>query len=241
MANYYDVGIGFVPDPAGYGPDALMALVSQPILQSGADGGEAIHAIVSRVTATTSYGQAWDYYGDPGTSLTRGPSGTWDSGEVCCASLIAGANSITVWYSGRGSDHVWRIGEAQLLPDGQFYKNKANPLLSEGLPGSIDQRGVSDPEVVWDEGRKLYRMWYVAHDSLDQNSICLATSADGVRWAPYPQNRVFGAGDAGFRSVAYPTGLLTGDGLMRMWVEAESLATTGVAIFELRNSGILPP
>jgi hypothetical protein len=249
LFNEYDVGIGFIDDPLLVGatpgsPQVLVAMVSQSLVQPGV--GEKLVPIVSRASQTASVGQVWDYYlkgadGNPiATPIPAGPPGSWDS-QVCCASIDGRNYPIQIWYSGLGTDTIWRIGHAELGIDGRVIKSPNNPILTEGPSGSADQRGVSDPSVVWDDGanRKFYRMWYVAHDSLDQTSISLAVSLDGIQWMRNPANPVIRAGDVGLRTIANPTVLLGDDG-MRMWVEGENASTPGLSIFELRNGGVLP-
>jgi hypothetical protein len=238
--NYYDADIGFVADPAADHSDAqpvLAALISQPIIQAGF-GGESIVTILSRETPTSRYGSAWDTY-PQSPRLQRGPAGSWDSAEVCCASLDGHAG-FTIWYSGRGSDGIWRIGQAVLGPDGRFVKNPANPVITEGASGAADQRGASDPEVVWDDdpSRRLYRMWYVAHDSVDQTSIAMATSTDGVRWNLFPRNPIIRASQIGLRTVANPT-VIGGERGLRMWVDGEGNGEK-TRIYEIRNEGASP-
>jgi hypothetical protein len=249
MVNHYDVGMGFTADPAAPAdpaaaatPMVLLALVSQPAVVNGVEGRE-IRPIMTRSWSDmTPDAWRWQHYPSTDASasvLTAGGPGRWDEREVCCASFVLHDGKQMVWYSGRGADDVWRIGEATLMPDGSFTESAANPVLGAGPTGAIDQDGVSDPAVVWDDRRGLFRMWYVAHDSLQVTSISLAVSTDGVTWHRYPGNPVIRAGAVGLRTIANPTVLLGDDGL-RMWVDGESVAHPGLGIFELRNSGAAP-
>jgi len=233
--NYFDADIRMV---AGSG---LMALVSQPPLGQPPESPQSgIKSIVWQ-TPGADQQEAWRHYmGD----IDPGPPGSWDAFTACCASSeISDDGKVTVWYSGRESpDGPWRIGMAVAdVGDKQpFTKYAGNPILGEGPSGSPDQRGASDPDVIWDEHRKLYRMWYVAHDPLDQTSIALAVSTDGRSWRRYPSNPILRAASAGLVSIANPTVLQTDNGL-RMWVEGERADLPGVRIFELRNTGTSRP
>jgi hypothetical protein len=237
--NYFDADIGFgiAPSPGATRP--LLAVVSQPVLTSGT-GGTEIRVVQSSSYAKDAEPHDWTwgrYPGGDGARLKQ--TGSWDRQEICCASLAV-LDRQNVWYSGRDDDGIWRIGYATLGTDGSFTESPANPVLGPGDPGSIDQRGVSDPEVVWDTNRKLYRMWYVAHDSLDQTSICLAISTDGIKWHRYPGNPVIRAAAVGLRTIANPTVLMGDDGVLRMWVDGESITHAGLGIYELRNAGAAP-
>lgn len=240
-SNHYDVGLAFVADPEATGvtsaPPALLALVSQPML-SGVGGEQIRVALAREAMRPVTKSWKWSVYPGPAT-LNRGAAGTWSAAEVCCASFNDRRDGAQhVWYSGRDAGGVWRIGHATLGRDGTFASDP-NPVLDPELTGTIDRRGVSDPEVVWDAQRQLYRMWYVAHDSLDETSIGLAVSTDGLRWHKYPGNPVVRAAQVGLRRVANPTVLMGDDG-MRMWVDGESAARPGLGIFELRNAGAPP-
>jgi len=242
--NNYDVGLGFTIDPMATGKasdlpaSTLIALVSQPVLQAGS-GGQQIRAVVRTNSAEEPRDWDWGFYPAGNATLRNGTPGTWNE-EICCASFSLQDNRTQhVWYSGRDGAGIWRIGHATLGLDGTFGNIADPPVLEPGPSGSPDQRGVSDPEVVWDARRHLYRMWYVAHDSLDETSIGLAVSTDGLAWHRYPGNPVVRADQVGLRSVANPAVLLGDDG-MRMWVDGESASSPGVAIFELRNTGAQP-
>ena len=88
-----------------------------------------------------------------------------------------------LWYAGRSvaDSSTWRIGLA-LSSDGVTYTKVAgNPVLvGDSTSEDYDGRGVSMPDVVYDESRQLYRMWYTATALFGVTSIGYAVSTDGV-------------------------------------------------------------
>lgn len=67
------------------------------------------------------------------------------------------------------------------------------PVLSLGSMGSFDQTYLTEPYVMWDGNH--YKMWYVGA-SLEEGTVGLATSVDGVNWAKEPTNPVLKVGPA---------------------------------------------
>lgn len=47
------------------------------------------------------------------------------------------------------------------------------------------------PHVLWDEERKLYRMWYSGGEQGEPNAIGHATSPDGLVWTKHEGNPIF--------------------------------------------------
>jgi hypothetical protein len=142
-----------------------------------------------------------------------------------------------VWYAGRAAPGgPWRIGLAEALAGTAFRKHDTNPVLVPGATGSFDDRGVGDPEVVWDEGRRLFRMWYTAQGFLGLSSIGYAVSTDGVVWRKFPRNPVIDARALGLREVGTPT-VLTEEGSLRMWLDGEPKDARGRRIYALDNTG----
>jgi hypothetical protein len=120
---------------------------------------------------------------DGADRISTGPQGAWDARSVCCASLLEHEGRLLLWYSARGGrEDLWRIGLA-VSADGLHFEKQPGPVLSEGGPDEFDVQGVSQPEVVYDAPRKLYRMWYTAHGFLGVTSIGYAVSTDGVTWS----------------------------------------------------------
>ena len=169
-----------------------------------------------------------------------GPAGSWDAADVCCASVVVDDDgNRRVWYSGRAvPGGPQRIGMAEWTPNG-VTKNPSNPVMAEGSPGGFDDHGVSNPDVVWDSDRKLYRMWYVADGPLGLTSIAYAVSTDGVHWHPAPQNPVVSSEAIGLRRIGAPAVVSQG-GELQMWLEGISPSRSGAQIYLLTNTGVAP-
>ena len=172
--------------------------------------------------------------------ISVGPAGSWDAAEVCCASIVvADDGTRRIWYSGRAAPGAPRqIGLAQWGASG-VVKNPNNPVLGIGPPGSFDDHGVSNPDVIWDLQRELYRMWYAADGPLGLTSVGYAVSTDAIHWHPAPQNPVVSAEAIGLRRVGAPA-VVSIEGELRMWLEGVSPDRAGEQIYLLLNGGADP-
>ena len=47
------------------------------------------------------------------------------------------------------------------------------------------------PHVLWDEEKKLYRLWYSGGEQYEPDAIGYATSPDGLKWTKHENNPVF--------------------------------------------------
>jgi sucrose-6-phosphate hydrolase SacC (GH32 family) len=93
-----------------------------------------------------------------------------------------------LWYTGQARGRSW-IGYAT-SPDGKTWDHKSDrPVLASERPW--EKVAVMCPHVLWDEGSKVYRMWYSAGEQYEPNAIGYATSHDGLTWTKHPDNPVF--------------------------------------------------
>lgn len=125
---------------------------------------------------------------DAGLVLDRGEPGDWDDAGVRgpTVSWDGEAGLYRMWYAG-SDGQVWRIGMAT-SEDGRAWTRHAD---DEGRPVAVleprldvpafDEDGVFDPDVVWDEDRGVWRMWYQGFRD-DVPRIGYAESEDGVHW-----------------------------------------------------------
>ncbi|MBI4508924.1 MAG: hypothetical protein HY698_04770 [Deltaproteobacteria bacterium] len=181
-------------------------------------------------------------------AIVPGGENDWDGGGTCCATAVVrkveGADRQAiertfVWYAGKGTkDDTWRIGLATSDDKGlTFAKSPRNPVFTEGLLDEFDGRGVTDPEVAWDERRGLYRMWYKAEPFLGKSSIGYAVSPDGVTWHRYSGNPVIDPEGAGLDHLGSPTVILH-DGGFRLWVHGKAPSTNPqFRIYSFENTG----
>lgn len=173
--------------------------------------------------------------------LKAGPSGSWDDGEVCCASALPVGGGLTIWYAGHAAgDPTWRVGVARSTDGGlSFVEDPANPVVREGAQGEFDALGVNDPEVLFDATRGLYRMWYTGKTVLGDTSIGYAVSADGVRWHKSPGNPVLIPSDFGLEEVGSPA-VLADEGELHLWLQGREPGVNRLRIYHLTNRGAAP-
>ena len=173
--------------------------------------------------------------------LRPGPAGSWDDADVCCASAVARDNRVLLWYAGRSkADRTWRVGLATSTDGGvSFVREPTNPVLTTGALGDFDAQGVTEPEVVFDAGRQLYRMWYSATAFLGVSALGYAVSTDGVRWQKYPGNPVLSLDAAGLDTIGSPA-VLAEEGRLRLWVTGHETGRSGNRIYGFTNRGQPP-
>ncbi len=93
-----------------------------------------------------------------------------------------------LWYTGMTREKSW-IGYAT-SPDGVTWERQSDkPVLSPEEPW--EQVAVMCPHVIWDEGKKKFRMWYSGGELFEPNAIGYATSPDGLNWTKHPDNPIF--------------------------------------------------
>lgn len=90
-----------------------------------------------------------------------GPAGSWDSGFLTTPFVIRSC-PWQMWYA--GSDGVGvRIGRATSRDGMHWQRAAGNPELTEGPPGSWDDRGVHAPQIVR-FGPNLVFIYYTGYD-----------------------------------------------------------------------------
>jgi hypothetical protein len=174
-------------------------------------------------------------------SLYQGPPGTWDDQEICCATAFRHGSIVFMWFAGHSlADPTWRIGVARSF-DGAatFTEDSNNPILREGDSDQFDGRGVTDPEVVFDTQRGMFRLWYTGNGSLGRTSIGYAVSPDGVTWHKFPGNPVLQPGDVGLEVVGSPA-VLADEGELRMWLHGRDPTSNRLRIYNVVNKGVAP-
>jgi len=174
--------------------------------------------------------------------LPLGEQGSWDQDEICCVTAVEHPDGATyLWYAGRPNleDHTWKIGVA-IAEDGvTFERASAEPVLEPGPAGSFDSEAVTNPVVVYDASRSLFRMWYEGRNFFGETSIGYAVSTDGIQWHKYPGNPVIEPEDLGMASIGGPDVHLLADGPLRAWVHGTTDTDVHRRIFELHNDGAL--
>lgn len=189
---------------------------------------------------TTDNGLEFREQGTPDPVLSPGQNGAWDDEGVCCASAVAKGAEVYLWYAGKSSaDHLWRIGVAASRDGVHFTKAPENPVLSEGALDDHDGNGVTEPDVVWDESRGMFRMWYAAESLTGTSSIAYALSPGGVAWFKYPGNPVVtpdGPENLSIDKLGQPA-ILRRDGRLHMLLEGRSEPPQNRVLYSLENVG----
>ncbi|MBI5481044.1 MAG: hypothetical protein HY906_19455 [Deltaproteobacteria bacterium] len=175
-----------------------------------------------------------------GPVLPVGLAGTWDDARICCPSAVRRDDGqVVLWYAGQSKGEeraTWSIGLATSMDGLAFTKHAANPVLGEGQLEEFDGRGVSEPEVAWDQRSQMYRMWYTAHAFLGDQSLGHAASSDGVSWQKYPQNPVVTQDLVGLELIGSPA-VLADEGELRMSIHGRQPGSRKLSIDEVRNLG----
>ncbi len=106
--------------------------------------------------------------------------------RIYSAHPISG-QSHSLYYHSDYSPVAVAIGEK---PEGPFKKYKGNPLMVKGSPGDWDDGGISEAEVLYNNG--MFHMFYGGTRSYGPRleSIGYAYSFDGFKWYKYGLNPV---------------------------------------------------
>lgn len=100
-------------------------------------------------------------------------------GAVNRACFIKKDDAIYLWYTGQANGNSV-IGLSIAKNNSSFLDVGENPVLSPTL--SFEKNAVMNPCVLWDEEKKIFRMWYAAGDFYEPDAICYAESTDGIEW-----------------------------------------------------------
>ncbi|HXQ81241.1 MAG TPA: hypothetical protein VN775_08020 [Opitutaceae bacterium] len=121
--------------------------------------------------------------------IVLSPSGTEWEDDVNRPTILRRADGYHMWYTGQAKGLRSSIGYAT-SPDGVTWKRMSDkPVLTAELPW--EKVAVMCPHVLWDEGDRLFKMWYSGGEQWEPNAIGFATSPDGLRWSKNAGNPVF--------------------------------------------------
>lgn len=256
--NEFGVAIGRAT--LGAGADGVLTrdpernpwLVPADLTQGGVNGSdpEASIAIVGtrlRAGFVPHYvGVAKGFFGlgdalEPiGPAVPAADRGAWDEGEVCCATAVDGPDGVRrLWYAARveGGPRIWRIGLATSTDGATFSRPTSEPVLVEGPTEAFDGGGASNPTVLYDDVRGIYRMWYEGRDFFGKVTIGYAVSTDGLVWSRFPGNPVLTPEQVGLVTIGGPSVERAADGRLLMLVHGTTLGTPRRRIFALVNDG----
>ncbi len=124
--------------------------------------------------ATSSDGINWTKYS--GNPVLSGDMGTWDETGLLASSVLFDDAVYRMWYFGKDSSGIDRIGYAT-SPDGiNWTKYSGNPVLDLGGSGAWDDYKVHYPRVILDGG--VYKMWYSGEDGEGGCKLGYATAPE---------------------------------------------------------------
>jgi predicted GH43/DUF377 family glycosyl hydrolase len=126
-------------------------------------------------------------WGKPLVVLGPNDKSDWEE-DVNRPVVIKGGDGYRMWYTGQARGRSW-IGCAG-SPDGKTWRRLSDrPVLAAEEPW--EKVAVMCPHVLYDDGARLYRLWYSGGEQGEPNAIGYATSEDGLRWAKHEGNPVF--------------------------------------------------
>ena len=119
-------------------------------------------------------------------------SRSWNS-LVNRACVIERSGFWLMWFTGQDGCKS-KIGVAKST-DGVHFEQVLSDAVLEA-EHSYEGISVMNPCVLWDDARKVYRMWYAAGDDFEPDVICYAESSDGISWDKYTDGPVLSCGSS---------------------------------------------
>ena len=127
-------------------------------------------------------------WGEPSIVIGPNKASGWED-DLNRPVVIQAGGQYHMWYTGQAKGKSW-IGYAT-SKDGKSWDRASNkPVLSAEQPW--EHVAVMCPHVLYDEEKKLYRMWYSGGEQYEPNAIGYATSQDGKLWVKHEKNPIFG-------------------------------------------------
>jgi predicted GH43/DUF377 family glycosyl hydrolase len=144
---------------------------------------------VNRILHATSFdGIHWSKWPSPVLSPSTNNT-AWDSNGVYAPSVIWSGQIFGLWYSGiNQTGLVPRIGYATSPDGGSWTRSANNPILTPGLPGSWDSRGVEEPSVI--KVGNSYMLFYDGYSAQQGQRIGFALSPQGFTVTEFPRPAV---------------------------------------------------
>ena len=105
-------------------------------------------------------------------------------------SIVKVGSIYHMWYTGQ-TETTSAIFHAVSEDSVRFTRTSDEPVLRVDEPWEITS--VMCPSVLWDEQKRLFRIWYSGGEQYEPNAIGYAESEDGLRWRKHAGNPVFQA------------------------------------------------
>jgi beta-1,2-mannobiose phosphorylase / 1,2-beta-oligomannan phosphorylase len=118
----------------------------------------------------------------PRIVLTPDPAVTGQI-EVNRSSVLLRDGLYRLWYTGQSAEHSQIYCATSL--DGLVWRRSSQPVLASAL--DWEKSAVMAPDVIWDDEKNEFRMYYSAGEQYEPDCIALATSADGLAWTKREQ------------------------------------------------------
>ncbi len=126
------------------------------------------------------------HWGPPQVVLGPDRSTGWED-DVNRPVVVHREDAYHMWYTGQTNERSM-IGYARGGDGRNWVRQSARPVLESTLPW--ERVAVMCPHVMWDQEKKIWRLWYSAGEQYEPNAIGYATSSDGLHWNKYPANPV---------------------------------------------------
>ena len=133
------------------------------------------------------------HWTEPEFCLMNDETSGWED-DLNRASVIYHKGMYHMWYTGQARNYS-KIGYATSRDGVHFTRYKKMPVLVPMM--NYEGYSVMNPYVMYDEGRKVFRMWYACGETYEPNMIAYAESKDGVNWERSPLNPIFVKGNNG--------------------------------------------
>ena len=118
---------------------------------------------------------------NPEICLRENPESGWE--DIVNRSCVVKKDGVWhMWYTGQcvKEKYKGRIGYARSADGVRFERVRKEPVLV--ATEDYEQPSVMCPFVLWDEMRRIWRMWYSAGGAYEPDRICHAESNDGIAW-----------------------------------------------------------
>lgn len=137
-------------------------------------------------------------------------AGAWDAAATTSAEVYFDGVTYHMIYTGFDGS-TYAIGAAT-SPDGVTWtKNILNPVIAKGVDGSWEDQGALACAMTVHDG-----IYYLFYQGRLFNDLGLATSTDGVSWAKYGGNPLFGHTGSFENGIAYGA-VTVKDGYFELW------------------------
>lgn len=146
----------------------------------------------SVAVVTSTDGVHWSM---PEICISPRPSAFGREDDINRPAVVKKDGIYHMWYTGQH-----KPGEADgtsdlfhaISTDGvHFERTGEEPVFSPAEPW--EKQAVMCPSVLWNEKRRLYRMWYSAGEQYEPNAIGYAESEDGIHWKRLSNQPIFAA------------------------------------------------